>query len=509
MARVGEMQSGIAGEGQKRIAILTVSLSGHKRPAIAIATEMAERGFAVDFLIGSNGVTDELHTLARDFPNLTLHAIAAGKDPLAHMDWQSVAASTGRLFGSKCQLFKSITETFSDMDSFIEQWRGFKEVLEACPPDLVVLDHAHKIMQQWAEEQGIPSVVMHTPYYQTGPATGCAVVSDQEGQFLGQLIGELQPFKRMDEAKAALGITGEDITLGEGEEGASAALGLKPHTFVFCEPELLHTAQLPQRVHAVGPCFNSKDKMDVDANLRDWIDSEGQVLYVAFGTLANGFLTAAAVGTLIDAFYSLGSGWRVLWSLPKAQQPLLQECGRSIDNARLRVEPFVRQRAVLAHPNVKVFLTHGGQTSVNEGLAAGRPLVCMPLFCDQYEMAESIYRHGLGLVFHKDELLDKQADRLRSFILRVDQEPSFKKMAARHARLMRIRHGCARAAEVLESIIEVGADYQELWQSEDAVEEIDAAVTFPEPVKADKNATKGFWKALQKVWGGKIEMVKA
>merc|ERR1712039_751739 len=104
-------------------------------------------------------------------------------------------------------------------------------------------------------------------------------------------------------------------------------------------------------------------------------------------------------------FTSLPTGWRVLWSLPEAQQMLVEKEDLP-DNVRL--EKFVRQRAVLAHHAVKFFLTHGGQSSVNEGIAAGLPLVCMPLFCDQYEMAESVSRHGLGLIFHKDQLLDGQ-----------------------------------------------------------------------------------------------------
>merc|ERR1711879_1056127 len=113
-----------------------------------------------------------------------------------------------------------------------------------------------------------------------------------------------------------------------------------------------------------------------------------------------------------------GQGWRVLWSLPKQHQHLLAESGRTWDATRLRVETFVRQRAVLSHPAVHVFLSHGGQSSVNEAIFAGKPLVCMPLFCDQYEMSEAVRKHGLGLVYHKDELLDGEGARLIDMLLR-------------------------------------------------------------------------------------------
>jgi UDP:flavonoid glycosyltransferase YjiC (YdhE family) len=203
-----------------------------------------------------------------------------------------------------------------------------------------------------------------------------------------------------------------------------------------------------------------------DKHLLSWLEDASQqkqrVLYVALGTLANGFLTAAAVGSLLDAFSSLGADWRVLWSLPMAQQSLLEESGRKRDADRVRIESYVCQRGVLAHQAVGLFLTHCGQSSVNEGLSAGLPLLCMPLFCDQYEMAQAVLSHGLGLIFHKDELLAGSHERLAELVHQVAEEPRFRETAGRHAQLMRLRAGCGRAAEVVESIVHAGTDFQEL-----------------------------------------------
>merc|ERR1719270_2762565 len=206
----------------------------------------------------------------------------------------------------------------------------------------------------------------------------------------------------------------------------------------------------------------------IDEALLPWLEEAAvrgeRVLYVAFGTLGNGFLTSGIVGTLLDAFVRMGEGWRVLWSLPEAQQPLLSESGRPLDAARLRVESFVCQRAVLDHRAVSLFLTHGGQSSVNEGLAAGVPLVCLPLFCDQYEMAEAVFRHGLGLVYHKDEAIANQSDRLAQLLRHVALDPQFNEMAQRYAHLLRLRAGSGRGADVIESIVHAGAGFQELWR---------------------------------------------
>jgi len=150
--------------------------------------------------------------------------------------------------------------------------------------------------------------------------------------------------------------------------------------------------------------------------------------------------------------------------MPAAQQQLLMQTGRSCHKEKFRFESFVAQRGVLEHPAVALFLTHAGQSSVNEGLAAGKPLLCMPLFCDQYEVAQAVLNHGLGLVFHKDELLAGRLALIIGLIRRLTTEDHFLKTVARQAQLLRLRAGCGRAAEVIESIVHAGTDYQELWK---------------------------------------------
>merc|ERR1711972_1133409 len=53
-------------------------------------------------------------------------------------------------------------------------------------------------------------------------------------------------------------------------------------------------------------------------------------------------------------------------------------------------------------------------------------------------------------------------------VLRAEEEPHFRRTVIRHAQLMRIRGGCRRAAEVIESIVYAGADFGELREGRDA-----------------------------------------
>lgn len=454
-----------------RAAFCAISLKGHLRLAKAVAEELLGRGFIVDFLIGRD--VEELHELDKT-DAFNLHVIKEGGEMIGTISWQNVASSTGRFGGSKIALMEEIARSNTDesFDMCVEQWREMLRILETSKPDVIICDHAMQTFQVWAESHGIPSVILHTPYFTTGKPGKTAQITAWQTYQLMQVMRLKQPLAHFQKISQALGIEAwkMDKNFGEGAKGAGArnAGGVAAHTFIFCEPELLNCdiKELPKRVHAVGPCL-AAEVGQVDKDLKPWLDEaaeKGQrVIYVALGTLANGFLDKRAVGQMLSAFRELGDTWKVLWSLPKEQQHLVEG---PHDN-QVKVASFVKQRAVLAHPAVSVFLSHGGQSSANESIFAGVPLVCMPLFCDQFEVADAVETHGLGRVFHKDELLSfwgRGGHRLATLLKSVAEEESFRSSIARHQHLMQLRSASHRAGEVVESIVQGGADYLELWR---------------------------------------------
>jgi hypothetical protein len=54
--------------------------------------------------------------------------------------------------------------------------------------------------------------------------------------------------------------------------------------------------------------------------------------------------------------------------------------------------PWVSQPAVLAHPAVKLFLSHCGLGSVHESLVAGKPIIGLPFNADQPTIANQVRR---------------------------------------------------------------------------------------------------------------------
>lgn len=79
-----------------------------------------------------------------------------------------------------------------------------------------------------------------------------------------------------------------------------------------------------------------------------------------------------------NAFIKVFSGLRqkVLWKYENDSMP------NKPDN--VMISPWLPQNDILAHPNVKVFITHGGLLGVTEAVHHGKALVGIPIHSDQY-----------------------------------------------------------------------------------------------------------------------------
>lgn len=127
------------------------------------------------------------------------------------------------------------------------------------------------------------------------------------------------------------------------------------------------------------------------AELPDWWPgSDAPLVYMTFGSVAGGEEMARAIfGGAIEA--AAGLPVRVLLTV-----------GRAVDTATLEapehvhVEQWVPQADVLAHAAAVV--CHGGSGSTLGALAAGLPLVVVPLFADQPVNAARVEAVGAGAV---------------------------------------------------------------------------------------------------------------
>ena len=58
--------------------------------------------------------------------------------------------------------------------------------------------------------------------------------------------------------------------------------------------------------------------------------------------------------------------------------------------------------------NTKLFITHGGMNSANEGLYYGVPLIVIPQSADQPLIAEQVVKIGAGIKLNMQSLTEDQ-----------------------------------------------------------------------------------------------------
>jgi UDP:flavonoid glycosyltransferase YjiC (YdhE family) len=163
-----------------------------------------------------------------------------------------------------------------------------------------------------------------------------------------------------------------------------------------------------------------------------WAGSRAPLVYVTFGTVL-GFMSIAA-----DVFKVATA------AVGSFDARVLLTVGHEFDRTgalgavpdHVHVEPWVDQADVLAAADLVV--CHGGSGTVYGALAAGVPLVVVPVFADQFENAHRVTRSGAGIAVEQQRHdgrgartpIDADAvPRITGAIQQVLADPSFRTRA--------------------------------------------------------------------------------
>jgi UDP:flavonoid glycosyltransferase YjiC (YdhE family) len=170
-----------------------------------------------------------------------------------------------------------------------------------------------------------------------------------------------------------------------------------------------------------------------------WGDSEAPLLYVTFGSVAGGLPFAPHVyGAAMEAVADLPA--RVLLTVGN-EADLEMFAGAP---PHVRVERWVPQAQVLAHADAVV--CHGGSGSTLGALAAGLPVVVVPLFADQPYNGARVAAVGAGLVAPPD------ARAIAEAVRHVLGDTAHREAAERIAAEMRARRPIDAAADLFEKL---------------------------------------------------------
>lgn len=78
-----------------------------------------------------------------------------------------------------------------------------------------------------------------------------------------------------------------------------------------------------------------------------------------------------------------------------------------------------RFTVISAHPNMKLFITHGGQLSVTEAIHFGVPLIAIPRHADQFTNADALVKKGVAMKLNFDDDLPSNLESALKTMLNI------------------------------------------------------------------------------------------
>lgn len=124
---------------------------------------------------------------------------------------------------------------------------------------------------------------------------------------------------------------------------------------------------------------------DLDKFLNE--SEHGAIFFSLGSTVRADTFSQQKIDAFLQAFSELPQ--RVLW---KWEGNSLSEQHKNIKTVK-----WLPQADVLGHPNVKVFITHGGLMGTMEAVYNGVPMVAIPLFGDQFHNVKNFEEEGIAL----------------------------------------------------------------------------------------------------------------
>jgi MGT family glycosyltransferase len=384
-----------------RFLFVVPPLTGHVNPAAAIAGELVDRGHRA-VVAGHPG---------------TVGPLLGDRVPLMPLEAQLPAEERAEMERRARGLRGVKSLKFLWEDFLIPLGRRMlpevTRAVDAFAPDVLVADQQALAAAVAGRLRGLPWATLATtpaefdkPY---GPLTGMGV-------WVAERVGSFQRECGVDDPR--------DPRFSE-------------HLMLICSlRELLGPREFDARHVFVGAATGPRPPAPPFPF--ELLDDDRPVVLVSLGTVtreAGGRFLAAAVAAL-DGLSSAVQGVIV------AADGVLDDVPASVI-----VRPYVPQLALL--PRTAMVISHAGNNTVCETLAAGRPLVLAPVRDDQPTIAEQVVRAGAG---ERVRFGRVEADELREVIARVLSEPSYRAAAQRLATGFAAAGGAAAAADALEAL---------------------------------------------------------
>lgn len=144
---------------------------------------------------------------------------------------------------------------------------------------------------------------------------------------------------------------------------------------------------VPAMVEVGG--FHIRPPKKLPKELQEYLDNSKQgVIYFSLGSnVKSAKMPKEMKDVIVRTFSKLKMN--VLW---KWEDDVLPGQPKNV-----RTEKWLPQNDILAHPNVKLFISHGGLLSTTESIYHGKPILAIPIFADQQMNAIDAVKKGFAI----------------------------------------------------------------------------------------------------------------
>ncbi|NJR67049.1 MAG: glycosyltransferase family 1 protein [Leptolyngbyaceae cyanobacterium CRU_2_3] len=423
---------------------ISIPFVGHINPLLRQAEELARRGWQVGI-----ASTREIQAY--------VEADSCIREGVRFIDLGTVAQfqnqwlQIGREVSQEKYFWKGslqIVESLWSLWPFF--FDGLLEVVRRERPDILIVDFVTRAGLDVAEIERIPAIINNPDLLTTVSMAYLPPAYDVPLPYTGHSIHHL-PWHTPWSYPLLRWVSGRlvDLTVGRRLNQLRASRGLgklsincawaKHTVMVNSAFGLEYPRPLPPNIVMVGPMLPPVVE-PLTNEVNDWLSDGSPVVYVNLGTIA--IATSNQIARMYDAFAD--ASFRVWWILRSPMQQLLP----TPVTANMRIDDWGPPLlAVLKHPNVRAFVSHCGINSAQESLAAGTPIVGIPMLADQFDMAMRIEDAGVGLAINK---MTFTASDLRAAIERALSDSTFLTPIPAIQESFHQAGGISRAANLIE-----------------------------------------------------------
>ncbi|KAG4070752.1 hypothetical protein HA402_010978 [Bradysia odoriphaga] len=153
-------------------------------------------------------------------------------------------------------------------------------------------------------------------------------------------------------------------------------------------------ALLPNVIEVEG-IHVRKEPTPLPADIKDFLDgaTDGAIFFSLGSSVNSSELPPEKISAILHKFEKIKL--KILWKF-EADLPNLPD--------NVKIGKWLPQNDILAHPNVKLFISHCGKGGITEAKFHGVPILAIPVFADQFTNAVKILNEGWAVSLPLNEI---------------------------------------------------------------------------------------------------------